>query len=603
MLTLGVRMKKIWGVLFVILGIFLAFLTPTTVQADKYKIEKYHITANVQKNGDVDLTQKINYAFDGDFHGVYYNQSLKNIKGITDPKVDIYDGNIVVHAKKSNSEGENTYKVTKSKDNLGIKVYREIASNNLTFVYKYRLKGVVINYNDTALMNWTIIDNWDDFLKNIKVTINLPQENIPQLKAWGHGPLNGDTTVNRKKGQVILKAPELVNDNNFNVQLLFPTSVTPLNGNVQHKDMKKKVLAHEKKLVQQANHYGTQQKWIYRSLMVFGLLVILTIYAYKFIDLSKHKAHKHVIPTPLYHYFDEPRFLPSFCRIILERTKQADSLSLTADLMNEVGQRRMKIEKVGRTYEITALVPPTNPFFKYLIEDIGDGKKVSLRAIRHEAQDFDGKVRVDRKFEKWSENAAIGREKYLDLRNMDAINGFKIAAFTSDIIAFIMLLISLLFGKPSLIIGILLLALGVLVWLVYWVMSKKITPYTDLGEEEVNKIRAFKKMLEDINDIKLAEVGDIVLWEQFIPYAVAFGVSDKVIHALKVNFTPEQLNQGLGVTNYFVISNFVATNAGFQSSFIGALGAGGSASISGGSGGFSGGGMSGGFGGGSGGAF
>ena len=33
------------------------------------------------------------------------------------------------------------------------------------------------------------------------------------------------------------------------------------------------------------------------------------------------------------------------------------------------------------------------------------------------------------------------------------------------------------------------------------------------------------------------EVGDIVLWEQIMPYAVAFGLAKKVIKALKAEFS------------------------------------------------------------------
>lgn len=85
--------------------------------------------------------------------------------------------------------------------------------------------------------------------------------------------------------------------------------------------------------------------------------------------------------------------------------------------------------------------------------------------------------------------------------------------------------------------------LGLLIWSFYFIAKRKIVLYTDEGAEEINRIKAFKSMLQDIDDIKLAQVGDIILWEQFLPYAVAFGVSDKVIKALKVNFGKEAIKQ------------------------------------------------------------
>ncbi|GEO64960.1 DUF2207 domain-containing protein [Companilactobacillus nantensis] len=599
-------MKKFWGVFLTFLGILLALHTTSiNVFADnKYRIKNYNIVANVQKNGDIEMTQRLNYQFDGDFHGVYYNQSLNKLQGVTQPKVYIDTGSQVIPAKESNSGADNTVKVTKTKKKLGLKVYHEVSTSDVTFIYKYTLKGAVINYNDTAVMNWLILSGWDNVLSNIKITINLPEKNIPQLQAWAHGPLLGHNQVNRKKGQVVMTVPELTDDDSIRSKMLFPVSVTSANPNVVHKDMKAKVRAEEKQYAIAANQSRRKQDGIYWSLMVFGILVIAAIYLYKIIAMKKYPATKHQIPTPLYHSFDAPEFLPSFSKVILERLHDADSISLTADLMNEVGHRRMKLEKLGNTFEITALVPPTNDFFKYMINDVGDGKKVTLRAIKNEAKDYDGKKRVSDNFDNWAENAVKNREQYLDLHNMDIVKGFSLAAITTDIIAAIMFMITLLFNKPLLWPAVILVTLAVLVWIVYWLIRKRVTPYTDKGEIAVNQIRAFKRMLEDIDDIKMAEVGDIILWEQFIPYAVAFGISEKVIKALKVQFTPEQLGQSIAVVNYIGFTNsFGAASSGFQTAFIGAIGASGSASISGGSGGFSGGGGGGGFGGGSGGAF
>jgi len=599
-------MRKIWGFVLAFLGIILAFqVTSTNVSASsKYQIKKYNIEANVKKNGDVELTQRLNYHFEGDFHGVFYNQSLKGVKGVTQPKVYVDTGFQTLPVRESNSGVNNTFKVTKTNKKLGLKVYHEMSTGDAAFIYKYTLKGLVRNYNDTAVLNWRVLYGWNNILSNVKITVNLPQKNIPQLQAWSHGPLNGHNRVDRKKGRVIITVPELPSDEMIETRMLFPVSVTANNKYVINRNMKQKVRAEEKQLAIQANQTRQKQTGIYWSLMVFGILVILGIYLYKYVTMRKRPGTKHQIPTPLYHSFDAPEFLPSFSKVVLERLHDGDTSSLTADMMNEVGHRRMKIEKVGTTFEITALVPPTNDFFKYMINDIGDGKKVTLREIRHEAQDFDGKQRVTKNFDDWASNAAKNREQYLDLHNIDIVNGFKLAAISTDIIAAIMFVITLLFNRPMLWPGIILAILALSVWGIYYLMSRKITPYTDKGEIAVNQIRAFKRMLEDIDDIKMAEVGDIILWEQFIPYAIAFGISEKVIKALRVNFTPEQLGQSAVLVNYIGFSTAfgAASGTGFQNSFAGAIGASGSASITGGSGGFSGG-SSGGFGGGSGGAF
>lgn len=596
-------MKKIWGLLFTIVAILLAFQTTTVVKADgKFEIKNYHATADVQKNGDIDLTQQINYQFNGNFHGVYYNQSLDGIKGASRPEVYINDGYQTQKLTSSSSGDENTFKVSHDSEGMNIKVYHSATTEKLTFIYKYRLYGAVTNYLDTAELKWKMIgEGWDSSLYNVKLTVNLPEGNVPELQAWTHGPSNGYTSVQRKKGRVIMTLDYLPSHQFVETHMLFPSAVTSQNPNVVNKNEKKKALAQEKKLVEEANSNRERKEMIFRSLMIFGAIVIVIIYLYRFFSYKKNPGNKHVIPTPIYHIFDEPKFKPSFTKVILDRSDRADNISLTADLLEEVGKHRMKIDKFGSTYEITALVPPTNTFFKYLIEDIGDGKKVNLRQIKAAAQSYNNKDKMLHKFNHWAKEAAQGRDKYLDIENMNIVDDFRFSAIATNIIVFIMFMIGLIFGKNILAIGILAVITALVAWGLYFLAKRKITPYTDLGEDEVNRIRAFKRMLNDINDIKMAEVGDLILWEQFLPYAVAFGVSEKVIKALKVNFGVEEINSSSVAPYYIGAASFINVGStGFQAAFTSAIGAGGSSSLSGGSGGFTGGSV-GGFGGGSGG--
>lgn len=592
-------MKKLVGLLFAFLAIFLALQTTTDVKADKFTVKNYDVTVDIKKDGNADLTQKIVYDFQGDYHGVYYNQDLKGIKGASDPVVTYNNGAGAKTLVNNDSNQNDTVKVTRTDNSMDMKVYHAVDSEMVTYTYKYQLYGVITNYLDTAELNWKIIGNgWDNDLNNIKLTLNFPEKNITQLQAWTHGPLAGHTEVDKKNGQVVMTLDELPANQLVESHVIFPTTVTADNKNVVNKKAKARILAAEKSKAEAANARRQREKNFYWIMMAIAGVVIVIIYLYQFIKLHKNPGQKHQIPTPLHHFFDEPEFIPSFTEVILDRQSKANSNSLTADLLNEVGYRRMKIDKIGKDYQITALVPPTNEFFKYLIEKIGDGKSVCLKDIRKFARGNDDKM--TKKFDKWAKDAAKGREKYLDLSNMNLVDSFKSSTIAVDIVLGIMLMISLILSSKVLLSSAILVVIGLVAWIPYAIIKKKITPYTDLGEEEVNKIRAFKRMLEDIDDIKMAEVGDIILWERFLPYAVIFGVSDKVIKALKVNFGADVVNNSAIAYYYIGSSSFLNSNTGFQTAFTGAISAGGSSSISGGSGGFSGG-SSGGFGGGSGG--
>lgn len=54
------------------------------------------------------------------------------------------------------------------------------------------------------------------------------------------------------------------------------------------------------------------------------------------------------------------------------------------------------------------------------------------------------------------------------------------------------------------------------------------------GIDEQDKWKALKKYMEDFSLLKEKEVPDLVLWEKFLVYATAFGISEKVIKQLKI---------------------------------------------------------------------
>ena len=145
-------------------------------------------------------------------------------------------------------------------------------------------------------------------------------------------------------------------------------------------------------------------------------------------------------------------------------------------------------------------------------------------------------------------------------------------------------------------------------WILLLVKTHALPRYTQLGAQKINEVRGFKQMLEDVGHFDMAQVGDLILWDRILPYAVAFGSADKVVAALKMNFSEEQLatsmpiNYPLFIYGYGGFGGQADFGEAFTSGFGSSLAASHSASsnVGGGSGGFSGG-NSGGFGGGSGG--
>ena len=145
------------------------------------------------------------------------------------------------------------------------------------------------------------------------------------------------------------------------------------------------------------------------------------------------------------------------------------------------------------------------------------------------------------------------------------------------------------------------LALGIVIAILSGKYFLTHSDYTAKGQAQVYQLRCFKAMLKDVGRFDLREVGDIVLWEQILPYAVAFGLAKKVIKALETQFDTTELEVAFGP--YYALYFMGAWDTSFTQSFATTFGnASAYSSATGGSGGFSGG-SSGGGGGGTGGAF
>lgn len=191
----------------------------------------------MQKNGDVIVNQAVTYAFDGKFHGVYYDQDLKGIKGVEDIGAQIANDDNPINLPVENSGKNDTLSIEKGSDKVRMKIYHEMDGGRATFVYRYTIKSLITNYQDTAELNWKVIGKgWEKPLSDVQITINLPSRPVPELKAYAHGDLSGETKVDRDQGRVVMTLENNPARTYVETRLLFPTSVTPdcLNVKISH---------------------------------------------------------------------------------------------------------------------------------------------------------------------------------------------------------------------------------------------------------------------------------------------------------------------------------------------------------------------------------
>ncbi|MFC6260961.1 DUF2207 domain-containing protein [Levilactobacillus fujinensis] len=587
----------------------IAVSRPVAAAAD-YTIDPYQMHIAVLKNGDADVTQAMTYRFDDDYHGVYNNQDLRGIKGGKLTGITTaFNGGKLTAARQSTAHTDNTYQVSYAGQNAKVKLYHRASDGDkLKVTYHYHLQGVITNYRDTAELNWRVIgSNWDVDLENVKVVIQLPATQVKQLQAWTHGSLDGYTKVDKAQGRVTMTLAENPSGTFVESHLLFPTSVTAANTNIKDEKRKAAVQKQEANLAEQANAKRKQKKQqAYGGFLAF-IAVIVALGLGFWWWLWRHPANRYPHPIPANHFFDVPSVSPALAESLVD-FKSPNTDALSGEILMAVSNHEITMVPVkdGRreTLKLTKLVPTvSNYFLQKCFMKIAKADSFTLLDLKKYGK-HDKKGRLSKWFRTWQEQVDELAEPYQDAANV------KLRQRTMLGTVGLTALISIAIGVGWTLNRTISLAttiIGLLAVLVLWIYTVRLYQHTDRNNEagliQVNEVGGFRRMLKDIGHFNTAEVGDLILWEQILPYAAAFGLAQKVANKLAVDFGTAALNDNFVVFYPIFYSNDFSGSIGdsLNDSISSAIQTSTSASSSsGGSGGFSGG-SSGGFGGGSGG--
>lgn len=93
--------------------------------------------------------------------------------------------------------------------------------------------------------------------------------------------------------------------------------------------------------------------------------------------------------------------------------------------------------------------------------------------------------------------------------------------------------------------------------------SKKYVLLTQFGEDEYSKWRGLYEFLNSETLMKERTIIELPIWEQYLVYATAFGISEKVIAALKIRCQDMQMSPMLQ-NPYYVSRSFYYTSRSFR---------------------------------------
>ena len=532
-----------------ILRIFLFFLISIVSFAASFRIEKLDIEANLQKDGSMVVSEAVTYDID-EINGVYFDIDAKGFGELQ--YIQVFEDDSTGGFKEVDTSN---YEVSVSDELYRIKLYSKNHNNRRTFKFVYKLPEAITVYDDVAQFNRKMVGKeWQQGINYITAKVIIPVSasyDNSNILVFGHGPLTGE--VDKEGNTVVYKLNNYYPGDFLEAHILMePEIFSEYNkSKIVHKDMKQKLLDMEAKFADEANAERDkairQQEMINKVFekpgLIFGVLSSIwgALMYYIHVIFKRKNKVKNSVGKYLRELPDNssPALVGGFM------TNSINDNEILATIVDLVRRKVLTLENsdknsiiilTGSTENLSA---QEKAIVDIYINDFGDGKSLDLKSFG-----FFQKVpmSVARKFEKW--RAMVESEmnrKNLTYQGLGCL-GVIFFAFFPMIFTFAGLVIGMITGNKMFL---LIVVMGIILFVSG---AKARYPRKELAEAK-DKWQAFKNFLSDYSQLEEAKITSVHLWEQYFVYAVALGVSEKVVKAYKKALDMGVINDVQGVNS------------------------------------------------------
>lgn len=611
------KIKKLIFLIILMISIILIF--PKEVLADQ-ELNELDFEAQINEDGSMDVTETWNiYISETNTLFKTFEKDKSKYSGITNVMVkEITSG----QQKEFSQIDEEMYHVTKdcfyaldnSKGNFEIAWGVGLDDDSATKVYQisYTVEDAIAKYNDYAELYWKFIgDDFEIDADNIKGTILLPSNanSKDEIRVWGHTEgLNGEIYATAPN-KIEFSINKYSVGNFVEVRSLFPNSMITSTNRTYNYDILDKVIEEETVWANEANERRESRERI--GLIITIILSVIAVFL--IINVIKNilkllKMEKKIKPSTKLDYFRELPYedaTPGEALFVLTTGANKNfSSSFSANILDLCLKKYLTLEaikegKIAKSDVIKIQLLDKNE--NELKEDqkitldllkkvAGEKKELTTKDITKYLQKHQSElILINKNFSDIIEKQEIQNENYIkdNYKKMTQYGGF--ATLYIGIVFFSIPFGALFVEEMGVsIYSILGIAIpAVINMLILAIMSFKINVFTQKGIDEREKWKAFKKYMEDFSLLKDKEVPALALWEKYLVFATAFGISDKVLKQLKVIY-PEinDMNSAMYTYSYIHIMNSVNIGNCINSSVYSATGSSGTGA----GGGFSGGG-------------
>ena len=520
-----------------ILRIFLFFLISIVSFAASFNISDLDVEAKLQKDGSMLVSEAVTYDID-EINGVYFDIDAKGYGGITSLQVFEDEGHYEDNVISYREVDPVNYEVTENDGVYRIKLYSRNYNNIRTFKFVYTLPEAIRVYDDVAQLNRKMVGkDWQQGISTVRVNIEIPVSTSydnSNILVFGHGPLTGE--VDKEENTVFYKLDDYYPGDFLEAHILMEPEIFSEydKSKIIHKDMKQELLDMEARLADEANAERENalrreqrlQKISSNAKPIMG--GIASIWAVLMYYIHVIFKRKNKVKDDIKYLRDLPDdSSPALVGgVITKSVNDNEILATIVDLIRrkvltlDTSDTKTIITLTGSTEKLSA---QENTIIDIYINDFGDGKSLDLKSFG-----FFQKVpmKTAKKFERWS-NYIISEmnRKGLVYQHMGC-GAIFIFVLISIIIAFGSIIQAILTENPIFMLG---MPLGAILF-ISTVAAE--SPSKKLAETK-SKWQALKNFLSDYSQLEEAKITSIHLWEQYFVYAIALGVSDKVVKAYK----------------------------------------------------------------------
>ena len=557
--------------LIALVALAATFAFPHAAHADTYALPSVHVQAQVMENGDLFVTEARTFKFDDSVNGVYWDIPLAQNEQGTPSSITVLSVHELDNAPENEAEARraaqpmrevpsanagdsDTYTVESQGDSLRLKVFLPREDGDETTVWvSYMIEGAVMAWPDTAELYWQFIGSeWEEDAENVylDVTFAGAAQGTPaatgasdaSLRAWGHGPLDGEVSLDAVKPDdphVTLEAPVVRAGQFAEVRATFPIDWVP--GLAPSGEPRlESVLSEEAAWAEEANaqREGARQ-------VAFAGTAVLTVAPAIMLGVVVYlRKTRYASPKPV---FDETYFrdLPSndhpavLSALVYSGTVQ--DCAFVATLMKLTDDRVIKIKHETRiedrflglgekkveeySIELAARERIADPIDLAAIDlyfgpDAKNGDEVRFGAFQNQEsageymQSFKDQVLAELERRNLT-NLAPDTFRYAPaaLAALFVFGCIAFAIFTDGV------------NLPLIILG------GALA-IAAAVIAERTKVHSPEAVELLNRCQALERWLEDFTNLDEAVPDDLILWNKMLILAVAFGVSDEVLRQL-----------------------------------------------------------------------